>query len=578
MVFEPVPGQFYRLVAKHSNKVAEVRHAQVDRGTSIQQGDWVGGDYQQFQFHRTGQWYNIVSRKSGRSWDVPGESSADALALVQWDRHDYSVNQQFSILPAGGGTYFLSPRHSQKFLCMKEGGTDYGVPVVQQVWNGGDHFRFSIEPCEPYVSPRVLREIVLRGADPIRDAVLSLTGLIPQAGGGVKFLLGVLWPDAGGTLIEQVRDYVRSVAREMIDEEYLKNLAKEMQGIKNVIHQYAISTSGGDKGDWMTSMLQKLESAQPYFFDDRAPEKTLPYLLTLGTMHLSALRERYDHFEEFYGKKPDKPEQLLRDLQERVNLYVKGAATARTKTLEWRLKYITLAQKIAYKDGQPHHDVFIVEDSFDGFRHVADTGSFHSSRAEGQAMFDERKRQVTESFNAELDALFGPGLVWKYIDPGLKETPKTVRPTSKSGLFGTRAGTEFDGERLVANDAPISEIRIHVNPGEERILGLPITRGSAGMNGFGNTTAGALRLHRFQPGETVAAAYGSHAGPGGPLLSLYLVTNMGHVFGGGRRDIGVPWASEPPIGAEPRFETFFGWASSGQLEGIGLKWSYARKE
>ena len=96
--------------------------------------------------------------------------------------------------------------------------------------------------------------------------------------------------DAGGSLIEQVRDYVRSVAKQMIDEEYLSNLAKDMEGLRNVIKQYSQATAGADKGTWMTAMLLALEKSQPYFFDMRAPEKTLPHLLTLGSMHISALR------------------------------------------------------------------------------------------------------------------------------------------------------------------------------------------------------------------------------------------------------------------------------------------------
>jgi len=579
MSFEPVPGQYYRLVAKHSGKVVEVHHNKAERGMPIQQGDWVGGEYQQFQFHKTGRYYNIVARFSGRSFDVPGESTADGVGIIQWDRHDYSANQQFELLPAGDGAYYIGARQSQKFLCMKEAGTAYGVPLVQQIWNGGKHFQFSLVPCGPSIEPRALREAVLRGVDPIRDSVLSLVNLIPTAGGGVKFLLGLFWPETDGALVDQIRDYVRNVARQMIDEEYLKNLAKDMEGIKNNLKQYAKATTGADKGMWMTAVLQKLESSQPYYFDERAPEKTLPHLLTLGTMHLSALRERYDKFEELYGKKSDDPAELLKDLQDRVTLYVDGAKKARAKTLEWRLKYIELSQQMTYVNGHAHHDVFVVEDRYDGFRHVADTGHFEHSRTEGKEVYEERKRQVTEEFNAELDALFGPALVWRYINPALKELPKTMRVTSKSGLFGAKRGTEFEGEKVVAANIPITEIGINLNTAGDRVLGLHIKRGSGGMNTWGAYAAsGNKRTHTLGKDEFIAAAYGTHGGPGDPLYSLYFVTNKGHIVGGGRRDIGKPWGSEPPIGSETQFETVFGWASADRIEGLGFKWSYARKE
>ena len=579
MSFEPVSGQYYRIVAKHSNKVCEVRHAQIHRGTPIQQGDWVNGEYQQFQFHREGRdFYNIVCRSTGRSFDVAGESWNDDAAIVQWDRHDYSTNQQFALLPAGGGYYYISARHSQKFICMKDGGKDYGVPVVQHIWNGGDHFQFAIVPCEPIVGARALREIVLRGADPIRDAMLSLVGLIPKGGGGVKFLLGLLWKETDGSLIDQVRDYVRSIARQMIDEEYLNNLAKNMTGLKNVIKQYSQATSGADKAQWMTATIAALETSQPYFFDMRAPEKTLPHLLTLGSMHLTVLRERYDNFEQIYGKKPDKPEELLQDLKDRVKLYVDGGKTAREKTLEWRLSYIQFSQQMAYKDGHPHHDVFVVDDKYDGFSYVADAGQISRSRAEGEAVFAERKRSVKEAFNAELDALFGPALVWRYVDPALTEKSKSVRVTTSSELFGGQRGTQFDGEKVVTYDAPISNVWISVSGDGTRVHGLRIQRGMGGTTTFGNVVGGQERSHELANGECITAAYGTHGGPGDPLYSLYFVTNKGHIVGGGRRDIGRAFGSEAPIGADTRLETFFGWASANLIEGLGFKWSYVRKE
>jgi hypothetical protein len=579
MLFEPVQGQYYRIVARHSGKVVEVHHAKAERGMPIQQGDWVGGDYQQFQFHKNGQYYNIVARFSGRSLDVPNGSAADGLGLVQWDRHDYSLNQQFELLPGGDGAYYIGVRQSQKFLCMKDAGTAYGVPLVQQTWSGGKHFQFSLVPCGPDIQPRALREAVLRGVDPIRDSVLSLLNLIPTAGGGVKFLLGLFWPETDGSLVDQIRDYVRNVARQMIDEEYLNSLAKDMEGFKSAIKQYAMATDGADKGTWMTAMLLAFDVRQAYFFDKRAPEKTLPHLLTLGTMHLSALRERYDNFEKLYGKKSDKPAEQLKDLQDHVKQYVDGAKTARDKTLEWRLKYIEFSQQISYVNGQAHHDVFVVEDRYDGFRQVSDTGRFEQSRIEGKAVYEERKREVTEAFNAELDALFGPALIWKYINPALKELPKVVRVASKSGLFGGQRGTAFDGEKAAMFEKPITDIGIKLNTAGDRVLGLLIGRGPSGQTTWGAyTSPGNLRTHILGNGEFITAAYGAHGGPGDPLYSLYFVTNKGHIVGGGRRDIGKSWGSEAPIGSDTQFDSAFGWASSERIESLGFRWTYARKE
>lgn len=580
MSFEPIPGQFYRIVAQHSGKVAEIRHDQIHRGTGVQQGDSVGKPYQEFQFHREGPYFNIIARSSGRSFDVPSESQADDVQIVQWDRHDYSRNQQFSLLPAGGGAYYISARHSARFLCMKDGGKDYGVPLVQHVWNGGDHFRFAFVPVDPIVDPRATREIVLRGSDPIRDAVLGVAGLIPKVGGGSKFLLGLFWPDAGGSLLEQIRDYVRGVAKQLIEEAYLKDLALKMQGLKNVLKQYVLATPGADKGSELTSLITQLEVAQPYFFDQSAPEKTLPHLLTLGSLHLSTLRERYDHFEEFYGKKPANPAELLADLQSRVKLYVDGGQRARQKTMEWRLTHITLAREIVYVGGKPHHDAFIVNDTFDGWRFVADGDhlTYDQKQAIGQRAFDERKQVATDLFNAELDALFGPALAWKYVDPALTEKPKLVAARLASPLFGARRGTQFDGKVVrPEDDKPYSEVTIWTNAAGDRVNGLWLERRDGPRFTVGKVV-GTKHYHRLREGEVVVGAYGNHGGPGDALYSLYLVTSTGHIVGGGHRANGTPWDSEPPIGTDPQLDSVFGWADADHIDGLGFRWRYSRKE
>jgi hypothetical protein len=129
---------------------------------------------------------------------------------------------------------------------------------------------------------------------------------------------------------------------------------------------------------------------------------------------------------------------------------------------------------------------------------------------------------------------------------------------------------------------PLKEVGIYLNAANNSIHGLYFNRGSGPLSRWGLQN-GDLRTHRLSDGEFITAAYGTHEGPTGPLRSLYFVTNKGHIVGGGRRNIGTPWGSEAPIGSDTRLETVFGWAKpaqdgKGSIEGIGFKWSYARKE
>jgi hypothetical protein len=570
MSFDPIPGQFYRIVAKHSGQILEIEGDVPHRGAPIQQGVWVEKAYQQFQFHREGDFFNIVSRSSGRSFDLPDSRGDEGMGIIQWDRHDYSTNQQWAILPAGGGYYYISARPTEKFVCVQDGKSGIGVRLVQQSWSGGDHFLFSFEPCTPMASPRALRTAVLRGADPIREAVIALTGLIPTAGGGVKFLLGLLWQDSGGTLIEQIREYVRDVAKEMIDNQALIDLANKLEGLKDAIDLYSTDPTGSK----MDAVLMVLTENRPHFFNTQFPEKTLPYLLTLGSMHLAALREHHDTYEKLYGHKPEKPGEVLKFLKDTVDKYVKGAAAARKATAEWRQKYITLSQRMAYKDGHAHHDYFYVEDKYDGWSFVADEGQIDQSRRLGNAIYEERKRVVKEEFDAELDALFGPALMWKYMKPDLAEKPAVVRVATSSPFFGTRRGTGY--AQVTEPDNPVNEIHVWGN-GNDRIHAIAIGRKNGGGLWTVGETGGNESLIKCGAGEYFTGVYGTHGGGDG-IYSIYFVTNKGRILGVGRRVIGAPFAGEPPVGSDARLEGIQVCFEGNRLFGIGFQWGYARKE
>lgn len=47
-------------------------------------------------------------------------------------------------------------------------------------------------------------------------------------------------------------------------------------------------------GARLATLLERLHAAQARYLDHVASQKALPYLLALGTLHLVALRERYD--------------------------------------------------------------------------------------------------------------------------------------------------------------------------------------------------------------------------------------------------------------------------------------------
>ena len=579
MAFEPVPGQYYRIVPKHTGKTIGTKDKLPHMGTTMAQltPEAKGHPSQEFLIERFGDYYQFVVRQNNQTQNVAvfGSRQEDGADVGQWDRNN-DWNQQFVLLPAGGDTYYLGAHHSQKFLCVKDGATSDGAALVQHVWTGGDHFRFAFEPVAP-VNPRAQREPALRGADPLREAALGLIGLIPEVGGGAKFIVGHLWND-GPSLIDQMRDYVTAIAQGLVDQEFINGLETTLEGMKNNFIQYATATDGADKGGWMTAVISQLELAQPKYFDKRLPERTLTYLLTFGTMHLVMLRERFDNFEKIYGKKPENPQQLLTQLKGRVKSYSEHAETAREATLNWRMGHIYSWSEEVPTTGHSRYEVFYARDDYTGWRFAADRRDqkIDERRALRDAVHKEYTRIAREQFTAELDGLFTAASGWGYLDPDVKTLPKLTPVVVASPLYGSATGTYFETGTTAVLGNQIEDASIWMNDGEDRVVGLEIkTRDGKSTKVGRQTDKGGGGKYQ---GEEIVGAYGNSADhAAGPLSSLYLCTRSKHIAGRGQRLTGKPFASEPPL-ESGCLHSIYGYATGDQVHGIGFRWSYARHE
>ncbi|MBC3919199.1 RICIN domain-containing protein [Undibacterium sp. CY18W] len=579
MAFDPIPGQFFLIRSVKSGLVLQVRDKAGHRGAEIVQDEMVTeegkGNHQHFQFVSYQQgYYSIRSRSSGKSFDVTNLSQDNGAAVIQWDVTPHQGNQQFSLHPAGNNRYFISAHHSLKFLMVNGNDKPKGARLVQDIGKGAD-YQFTFEPVPP-VAARGLREIVLLGNDQFREGALSLIGEVPKVGGAIKFVTDLLWPNSRPPLIEQVRDYVVSIAREMIEESYIRDLGLKLSGFKNQMDQYSLATPGTDKGQWMTSMVASLEAMRPYFFDQASPEKTLPHLVIMGTLHLGILRERYDNYEKIYDKPHANPAELLKDLQKRVALYVEGCQKARANTLRWRLDKIGYHREVVYENGHPHHDAFVATDSFDGWKSYSGGGDMTYQQAEALAVTkrDARLALIKDHFSVELDTLLSAALLWRYYDPAIKEKARFEHCILKSKLYGEAEGTYFELPSKPQQASPIWQIVLFVREDGQVLNGIRIRpRDGSGEVVYGSETGTKRELYLDQD-EAIVAAWGNEA----PLNSLYLFTNKWKDVGGGQRQRGNCWSSEPPVGASGQLDSLFGYTKNGVITGIGFNWRCTKQQ
>jgi len=144
----PPTGEFFELVSRNSGKCLDVFDASTDAGaTAIQ---WVchGGPNQQWRLEPAGGGaFRIIARHSGQALDVFGASLDDVAPVIQWPAHG-GDNQAWTFEPAGDGYVRIVARHSGKAMDVEFASTDDGARVIQYTPHGGANQQWLLRPVD----------------------------------------------------------------------------------------------------------------------------------------------------------------------------------------------------------------------------------------------------------------------------------------------------------------------------------------------------------------------------------------------------------------------------------------------
>ncbi|MDQ1017584.1 RICIN domain-containing protein [Streptomyces afghaniensis] len=142
----PGDGTVYRLVARHSGKVADVEGARTANGTNVDQWPWLNQANQKWTFTSTGDgYYKIKGVGSGKLLEVAGLSRADGGNVGIWADAN-APQQHWAVTPTGDGSYFLVNRYSGLCLGVDEGSTADGANVEQQPYASQTRQQWQIVP------------------------------------------------------------------------------------------------------------------------------------------------------------------------------------------------------------------------------------------------------------------------------------------------------------------------------------------------------------------------------------------------------------------------------------------------
>jgi hypothetical protein len=430
-------------------------------------------------------------------------------------------------------------------------------------------------------SPEVSYVAQNTGPD-FRALVLGVVGNVPEAGSALQGLAGFFWKQdsEASAVFDQMKAYVDTLVSELIAHERVTQLEQQLAGLHQVLKDYNRTSYGTvQKGQWFTSLLSHLDTAEPFFFDERNPEKTLTYFVPMGTLRIAALEEQYLYYDRIYGQTdPDRDDHLKR-LKDVIRDYSAALVKARAAAIRWRVQdkvtFDVQTKKVPGVLGSSTTTTWTATDSLCpweiSFEHNPLSGGETYGEEKAKIRLAQRRAQVDAAYKADLDVLFAPAYLWPYLDPTNPDRPPSAQPEPTpifvtSGPFGSFSNEPpFDDN---PNGDPVTRIVVYAG---RRVDGVEVFYGgrSGGLHGARSGNSYSLDLG---PGETIVSA----SGRGGDAMdALQFTTSTGRTVGGGGPG-GTPWYAAPPQGSDGVLFKISGRQGGGHLATLNVTWTYVR--
>ncbi len=158
----------------------------------------------------------------------------------------------------------------------------------------------------------------------IRDLIIDGSRLIPyDIGEGISFMLSLLWPKGEADIWSQIVKDIEAT----IDREIVKNVIRERQSeldalVRN-IESYSNATRLTEKGNYLSICLAKsVDLFYKITNDEEHDAQLVPLAVSLAGIHISLLRERYEHGDKLYPNQINKDPMWLNEMLKFYDEYI----------------------------------------------------------------------------------------------------------------------------------------------------------------------------------------------------------------------------------------------------------------
>lgn len=159
----------------------------------------------------------------------------------------------------------------------------------------------------------------------VREVVILAVGEIPEAGGIIAGLVGILWPESQEDIWGQIKDKVEAlINKKLADYEY-QQVQEDLAGLHNVLKDYGHALQHSQSNLTFISekynvALGQFEASQPHFMSKGYEVLLLPLLAQMANLHLALLQDGVNYGSS-WGWTPETVTDMKTMLTESIKSY-----------------------------------------------------------------------------------------------------------------------------------------------------------------------------------------------------------------------------------------------------------------
>lgn len=264
--------------------------------------------------------------------------------------------------------------------------------------------------------------------DIIRAIFLAPIGLIPKAGEGIKFVLGLLWPEEAKKpeeLMRQSEERMKRWVQGLINQYDLRSMTETLSGLRRNLAEYHNAEDQRRRQEWMGQCVASFNNVIDHFIKSDYTPGTIKLAVDLATLHLALLRERAVFAKDIYGDELGK-QRYLSGLEGAIKEYQQFfGAVAIPGELAWREQQTQLEEQIGRSNKV--YGYYLKDSVTREVHSFAYTGR-SLNQGPAKVCVDFYRAQARNSYERQmLEQVYDPALLWSRFYPG-KEGDRPIAP------------------------------------------------------------------------------------------------------------------------------------------------------